>query len=487
MKKNRTIDRRKFIQSLSTSAFGLASVRVFPSEKTAWNRGKNAFGLSGKSNTSHDAGWQIGIGKAVITPTNGVWLAGYGRKRVADGKIHDLWAKVIALKDAVGRRVVLVTTDHMGMSKTIYERLFRVVQQEFGLARSEFMLAFSHNHCGPCLEDDLVDYYPSDEKQRAQVIEYTGWMEKKVVAAVAEALANWQDCALLHGEGTCTFAVNRRDNKEAEVPEMLAKGLPLKGAVDHYVPVLAAKAPGGDYLAVLFGYACHPTTLDFTTWCGDYPGFAQINLEENYPGTAALFFNACGGDQNPLPRRKVELCKKYGEMLSTAVEEVLRTKMQSISPVLSPAFSYVDLAYEELVDLEKLKPIASGSRPLQARWANRMIKKIEAGEKFSNRYPFPVQAWKMGKELLFIGMGGEAVVDYSLRFKQEFPQRTWVCGYANYMAAYIPSRRVWEEGGYEGGPHLDEYGHPAWRWKGDIEDRITGAVAKTVKQTQDTG
>ncbi len=59
-------------------------------------------------------------------------------------------------------------------------------------------------------------------------------------------------------------------------------------------------------------------------------------------------------------------------------------------------------------------------------------------------------------------------------------QTTWVCGYANEMAAYIPSRRVWEEGGYEGGSHLDEYGRPAWRWAGDVEDRIGETVQKVV-------
>lgn len=61
------------------------------------------------------------------------------------------------------------------------------------------------------------------------------------------------------------------------------------------------------------------------------------------------------------------------------------------------------------------------------------------------------------------------------------PQTPWVCGYAHDMAAYIPSRRVWEEGGYEGGPHLDEYGRPAWRWSGDVEDRIAGAVHRVVR------
>lgn len=77
------------------------------------------------------------------------------------------------------------------------------------------------------------------------------------------------------------------------------------------------------------------------------------------------------------------------------------------------------------------------------------------------------------------------MVDYSLRFKKEFSkQTTWVCGYANEMAAYIPSRCVWEEGGYEGGPHLDEYGHPAWRWAGDGEERIVDGVYQLVRQVQ---
>jgi hypothetical protein len=53
------------------------------------------------------------------------------------------------------------------------------------------------------------------------------------------------------------------------------------------------------------------------------------------------------------------------------------------------------------------------------------------------------------------------------------------------MIAYIPSRRVWEEGGYEGGANLYEYGRPALRWAGDVEDRISTAVQKLVKQVRE--
>src|SRR5690606_24587867 len=199
---------------------------------------------------------------------------------------------------------------------------------------------------------------------------------------------------------------------------------------------------------------------------------------------AALFFNACGGDQNPLPRRELELCEKYGKMLSDAVEKTLSQPMQPVSAGLRAAFAFTQLDYEENVTREKLLPIAQGNSDLHARWAKRMLQEIEKGKKFATGYPYPVQAWRLGEELLLLGIGGEAVVDYSLRFKNEFPIRTWVCGYANYMSAYIPSRRVWEEGGYEGGSHLDEYGHPAWRWKGDIENRIANTVQRVVEKTQ---
>ena len=110
-----------------------------------------------------------------------------------------------------------------------------------------------------------------------------------------------------------------------------------------------------------------------------------------------------------------------------------------------------------------------------------MLQKLDAGERFAPAYPYPLHAWRLGKQTLMIGMGAETVVDYALRFKTEFGPSTWVCGYADDMISYIPSRRVWAEGGYEGGSNLYEYGRPALRWAGDIEDRIAGAVQKLMK------
>ena len=108
------------------------------------------------------------------------------------------------------------------------------------------------------------------------------------------------------GQGTCGFAVNRRNNLEPDVPKLIEQGA-LKGPVDHTVPVLAVYLPDGKLKAVLFGYACHNTVMDFYKWSGDYAGFAQLALEKSHPDATAMFFMGCGADQNALPAPRARI------------------------------------------------------------------------------------------------------------------------------------------------------------------------------------
>ncbi|MFZ9823324.1 MAG: neutral/alkaline non-lysosomal ceramidase N-terminal domain-containing protein, partial [Gemmataceae bacterium] len=285
--------------------------------------------------------WQAGISREIITPATSVWLAGYGSKRAPEGKLHDLWMKALALQAPDGAKAVLVTSDFQGVPKSMSDRVFARVNEKFGLKRAQIMVTFSHNHCGPRLGDDLIDYYPVDAEQVRLVEQYTDLMVEKMVDLVGRALADLKPAKLQQGEGRATFAVNRRNNKEAEVPEILERGGELKGPVDHSVPVMKVTRPDGSIAAILFGYACHPTTLSFTKWCGDYPGFAQIAIEKKYPSSTAMFVNTCGGDQNPLPRRTVELCEKYGTMLADGVFGAMNGSFKPVSPSLKMAFDLV--------------------------------------------------------------------------------------------------------------------------------------------------
>ena len=437
-------------------------------------------GAGGASEIVSDRGWSAGIAKTDITPTMPMWLAGYGsRDRPSEGTIHPIWIKALALTDAKGNRCLLVTSDLCGMPKWLYESICVRVKANHGLSRSQIRLTNSHNHCAPAVRGELEDYYPLDEEHRRRMKSYSSWLEEAFVRTIADALRARVSVFESTGEGHCGFAVNRRKNREADVPLIKTQGKPLKGRVDHSVPVLAVRNMDHTLLSVVFGYACHNTTLSSYRWSGDYAGFAQLNIEENYPDAQAMFVLGCGGDQNPLPRRTLALAEEYGRELSTSVMEVLKKPMQDQKPRIRTAFQFVQLDFEETITKQTLLKDRDSPRVIKARWARRMLRQLVSGVPFKTSYPYATQVWMLGDQL-WIALGGEALVGYSHRFKAEYGNSTWVTSYFADLTAYIPTRSDWEEGGYEV-DYLYEYMLPAERWAGDLETRIADAIDHQVQ------
>jgi len=429
--------------------------------------------------------WKAGAARTVVTPERPIWMAGYAsRDKPAEGKQHDLYVRALALEDAAGNRAVVLSCDVVGIPRSIYDHTCRVAKEKFGLDRAQIMINSSHTHCGPVLRRALYDAYPLAQQQFEQIEQYSQEFEAKIVQTIGDALSRLAPARLSAGEGKTDFAVNRRNNPEKDVPELRARGA-IKGPFDHAVPVLAVHDPDGKLMAVVFGYACHNTTLDFFKWCGDYSGFAQLNLEEAHPGAVAMFYMGCGADQNPLPRRSLELAQKYGHMLSTAVDDVLGGSMQPLDGSLRCEFEMLTLNLGAAPTREELEKMAAESPNYQQRWAARLLKDLNAGKEFSRTYPYPVQAWLLGKKQLWIALGGEVVVDYALAIKKEHGSDVWVAGYANDVMAYIPSLRVLDEGGYEGNTSMMVYGLPAHRWGSDIEELITASVRQLAQRVRE--
>ncbi len=426
------------------------------------------------------AGWKAGIAKSVITPRQPMWMAGYGsRTASAEGAQHDLFVRVMALEDDRGHRGIILASDTLGISQSIYNELAKRLKEQFGLDRSQFVLHGSHTHCGPVLRGALYDAYPLDAAQIDLINNYSDWFTAEIVATIGLALQDLKPATLTRGHGYTDFAVNRRTNREPDVPMLREQNL-LFGPVDHTVPVLAVHGANGTLRAVVFAYACHNTTLSFMKWCGDYAGFAQLNLEMNHPGAVALFCMGCGADQNPLPRRTVELAESYGKQLSSAVDAVLASPMETVEPTLRTHHEFVQLRMQGLPKTEELRTLAGGAPDYQQRWAMRMLELVATKNQIPNEYPYPVTAWNLGTNQLWITLGGEVVVDYSLRLKGEHGEQTWITAYANDVMAYIPSHRVLLEGGYEGQSSMMVYGLPTERWAEDIEERVAVTVRRCV-------
>ena len=108
--------------------------------------------------------------------------------------------------------------------------------------------------------------------------------------------------------------------------------------------------------------------------------------------------------------------------------------------------------------------------------AGRFLAEIDAGRSLPTALPYVVQAWSFGRNLRMVFLAGEVVSEYSLRLRRELPQEPlWFTAYANATPSYIPSRRMFPEGGYEVDASMDYYGWPV-RLAENTEDVIIGAV-----------
>ncbi len=426
------------------------------------------------------AAWKAGTAKAAITPKEPMWMAGYAaRTKPSEGAVHDLWAKALALEDPAGRRAVLVTLDVCGIDRTLSERIRDSLKERRGLGRRLIVLACSHTHSGPVVGTNLLTMYKIDDSERERIAAYARFLENAVVTVAEQALDRLGEAQLSWGTGRCDFAVNRRNNKEADVPA-LRERLSLQGPVDHDVPVLRVARADGSVLAVVFGYACHCTVLDSYQFCGDYAGFAQVELESRFPDAQAMYVAGCGGDQNPVPRRKLELAARYGKELAASTAGVLAGPLRSIAGPLEASYDELAIAFDKLPTKDELDKDSRSDNFYIASRAKHLGKKLETQGQLYPTYPYPVQVWGIG-ELTWVFLGGEVVVDYSLRLKRNLgSSHTWVSAYCNDVMAYIPSLRVLKEGGYEGATSMIYYGQPTV-WSADIEQQIVAAVAHAVR------
>jgi len=422
--------------------------------------------------------WQAGMARVNITPEKYMWMAGYAsRNRPADGTLSELWAKALVLIDGDGHRAVLVTVDLIGLSREFSQAVCSRLNDRHGLQRHQVALCASHTHTGPALVRNLspLHYLIVDREHQNLIKGYTATLEDKLVEVVDKALSQTAPVRLSWGSGTASFAVNRRNNPANLVPQLRDDG-ELKGPQDHDVPVLAVHDAAGKLRAVVFGYACHATVLSSYQWSGDYPGFAQIELEKSHPGCQAMFWAGCGADQNPLPRRKDELAVEYGCRLAKAVDEVLANEMREVGTGLKTEFREIDLPFGELPSREQIEQDAESKNRYTAARAKMFLEQLESGQPLSQTYPYAVQTWQLGDEIQFVILGGEVVVDFALRLKSELRGTgTWVAGFSNDVMAYIASQRVLKEGGYEGGGAMVYYGLPTV-WAPESEELIVEEV-----------
>lgn len=438
--------------------------------------------------TALAADFQAGVAKVKITPPTPFWMSGYSsRTNQSVGVVQDLWAKALAVRDPQGHRVVIVTMDLIGLHSSVSDEVFVRAKKQFKLNRADVLLTCSHTHSGPVvgLNLNVMFDFSTEDKHRVQA--YTAGLVDKLVSVIGDSLKDLSPAQLSVGHGSAGFTSNRR--------KVQPKGVTMEpnasGPVDQDVPVLKVTASDGKLRAILFGYACHNTTispkpdpeLDFYKIYGDYAGFAQLAVQKAHPGAEAMFTILCGADQNPQPRGAIEFARQHGEELAASVEKVLGAEMKPVRSPIRTAFQEIQLDFVKHTrqtfedEIKKAEEAKRSDSKFRIRRSKLMLAAYDKGRPI-RQTRYPVQAIRFGSDLTMIALGGEVVVDYQLRAKREFPNENLMAiGYANDVMCYIPSLRVVKEGGYEVDTSMIYYGQP-----GPFAENVEEMVFKAIHQ-----
>lgn len=422
----------------------------------------------------------IGVASIDITPQIPIRLQGFprgARSKDITKIAQPIHAKALAIGlDKQGPRL-LVVADLIGVSEKISEQLFQRLKRRVGFdERARLVVTSTHNHSAPAVDTVIPFIFRSEptQEQADHIKQYTAWLLDRLEQVTLAALKNRRPSRFTFARGSVGFAINRRVIKDGK---WTGFGQSPQASVDHDMPMLSVYDKDGALRAVWLNYACHGVCWHEPSVHGDWMGIARQRFEEAHPGATAILTIGCAGDQNPLSL-KSESVEIYGRQIVDEIERLLNGPQQPIRNVPTVRFKRIELPY--------------GRMPTTEEWAQRkdwygrtVARQIQQGKPIPQTMPYIVQTWSYGNDLTQVFLAGEVVVDYSLRLKRELDRkRLWVSAYANSQPAYIPSKQMLAEAGYEVDTSRISYGVPA-RLSEKAEDLIIYTVHELVPATFD--
>ncbi len=428
--------------------------------------------------------WRAGVSKIDITPGEPLRLSGYAvRKDVALGVSDPLSVRTLALRPNDDGLMAIVSIDAIGVPGNMTNRIAKIAQERWGIGRARLVLAATHSHSAPHLEDYAPNLFPSPltDDQQAATKRYTVALENAIIDSLDKAIESMQEVRIRFGSGTAAVATNRR---------VLEKGIwkgfgqQADGIVDHRIGVLAIEDLKGKLKSVVYNYACHATTIPPTEnkISGDWPGLSASKLDASL-GIIALPIVGCGADMGPTPSGSYELAKSHGQSIAEAVTVALGAPMLTINAAPQTEFGYAGLPSEH-PSQEKLKEWLDSKSPQQQKYAKDFLALWKKRGVLPETYPAAVHVWTFQDQLSWVFLSGEVVLDYQLRLEKEIPSKhVWVSSYCDDVFGYVASERMRAEGGYEVDDSMVYYNLPG-RWQTGTEDLLVRRVQE-IRQGSD--
>lgn len=355
---------------------------------------------------------EMGSAWVDITPRTPCHLAGYASRDHAHEGVHDeLRLRALFASGQDGGAAVLITADVIGFGP-VAGPVRDALQRELGVKPEHVFLAGTHTHSAPTTYEENADR------------EWMAALETRALAAAALARTRCRPVKLRSARGICRIGLNRREER----PDgSIALGHNPNGVADREVIVVVAEDQDAEIVARIMNFACHGVVLGPRNYqiSGDWMGLAAGGMEDERPGSAALFFNGGAGNVDPRVRvqERFEPAQEIADEFTDAVER----------------------CGEALVDLPRESAIAGVEETVRL---PRKLRAVENGEGRTRRVL--LRALRVGP-LCLAGYPGEMFSETAMAVKEASPHAcTMICTYLDESrAGYCPVREAYDTGGYE--------------------------------------
>ena len=387
---------------------------------------------------------RAGAAKIDITPPPGLYLLGSGEIK-ATGTLDPLFARALVLETG-GKRIALVTLDLCRVFQApLLAELRERVRASSGI--DHLIVAASHTHSGPIVP--IRESLPLDEM--------TGWQKRaaqRTAEAIEEARSRTEPVRMGVGYGVAYIGHNRRIlNPDGKVRMFFANPTRIPTSpVDPTVAVVRLDSIGGDPIAVLVNYACHPVVImgKLAQYSADFPG-AMCNIVEKGLDKRGLcmFLQGGAGDIDTY-------------YTGVAPEQDPPAKLRWTADRIGQEALRVARAIRTSVEAESSIDVVEDRLPFRWRWGPGQFEQVmqAVNPPALLRYyapdvkpvlEVPTQTVLVNKRLALMTVPGEPFVELQMDWRARCPVADCLfLGYANGFFSYFPTIRAAVEGGHGG-------------------------------------
>ncbi len=395
-------------------------------------------------------GVKIGFCRDIITPSQNIYMDGYGSRVSPSIGVHDdLYLHVITFCEE--NCVSIAVYDLLYLDEDFVSEVRR---RALGLGVSDVILTAIHTHSGPIISSDPryilapIDLGPNDI---GIVDNYRNYLIEKSIKCIESSLNNLSRARIGFAIGNIGVCFNRRGEE----------------VIDNKVHIVRIDRDLGDSISII-NYSCHPVVLGPNNRyiSADYPGTLRNVFEKNMQlfyniNTATIFLNGACGDINPITCRgyecsgtfhdlyivggsiAFEALKLYNFIRTREIGDLRFKKIFVRLPIRTPP--PLDEAEKRFREMRNRYDNDYGN--LELFYARELYLLASLGLK--EYIDAEIDLLRIDDNL-FVFIAGEPFTSIGLSIKKLSPYpNTIVVGYSNSYIGYIPTPKDFEKGGYE--------------------------------------